>query len=235
MNENVENEEEEEEEESDKEDEVIESESDDKEQQEELDSDAEESENDSAESDEDSASNIPKIAKKQSYDVKEGRTAFIRNLPFEATEEDLRESFCKYGQIEYCKVVFDPETGHSRGSGFIKFKEPSIVDSVISDSENPADARNGGIFMEGRRLVVMKAVTRGKVKEIEKQTKEAKKDQKDKRNLSLAQEGVIFPDSEAAKEMSEADMKKREKARTEKKAKLKNQNYFVSRTRYVLK
>ena len=175
---------------------------------------------------------IPKAIKKQSHDVKEGKTVFIRNLPFEASEEELNELFSKYGPIDYCKIVIDQETGHSRGSAFIKFKDSAIVENVISDSED-MDGGNIGIFMEGRRLVVMKAVTRGKVNEIEKQNKEAKKDPKDKRNLSLAQEGVIFPNSEAAKEISEADMKKREKAWAEKKAKLKNQNYFVSRTRFV--
>ena len=176
---------------------------------------------------------IPKIVKKQSHDVKEGRTIFIRNLPFETTEEDLEERFSRYGPIHYCKVVVDPMTGHSRGSGFIKFKEIEAVDAAIAESE--VATSDGGIKIDGRRLVIMKAVTRGKVKEIEKEAKESKKDPKDKRNLHLANEGVIFPNSEAAKELSEADLKKRDKAWTEKKAKLKNQNYFISKTRLVFR
>ena len=183
-------------------------------------------------SDEDMERKVSEGTKKQSHDVKEGRTIFIRNLPFEASEEELSDLFSRYGQIFYCKIVVDQQTGHSKGSAFIKFKDPAVIDKVIADAENP-DPRTGGIIMEGRRLVVMKAVTRGKVMEFEKQRKDSKKEPKDKRNLSLAQEGVIFRNSEAAKELSEADMKKREKAWAEKKAKLKNQNYFISKTRLV--
>ena len=186
----------------------------------------------SDDSDKDMERKVPEETKKQSLDVKEGRTIFIRNLPFEASEEELNDLFAKYGQIFYCKVVFDQQTGHSKGSAFIKFKDSAVIDKVIADAENP-DPRTGGIIMEGRRLVVMKAVTRGKVMEYEKQRKDSKKEPKDKRNLALAQEGVIFRNSEAAKELSEADMKKREKAWAEKKAKLKNQNYFISKTRLV--
>ena len=177
---------------------------------------------------------ITEQPKKNSHDVKEGRTIFVRNLPFETSEEELTDLFSKYGSVFYSKIVVDPETGHSRGSAFVKFKDPAVLEQVISDAEG-TDPRHGGIFMEGRRLVVMKAVTRGKVMEFEKQRKDSRKDPKDKRNLALAQEGVIFPNSEAAKEISDADMKKREKAWAEKKAKLKNQNYFISRTRFVSK
>ena len=194
------------------------------------DSDEDDSSNDG--SDEDWESKIPEEAKKRSHDVKEGRTIFLRNLPFETSEEELNDLFSKYGQIFYSKIVVDQETGHSRGSAFIKFKDPATVEKVLLDAESE-DPRNGGIFLGGRKLVIMKAVTRGKVMEFEKQRKDSKKDPKDKRNLSLAQEGVIFPNSEAAKEISDADMKKREKAWSEKKAKLKNQNYFISRTRLV--
>lgn len=63
------------------------------------------------------------------------------------------------------------------------------------------------------------------------ENKESKKEPRDKRNLYLAREGVITAGSEAAKHLSKADLQKREKAETEKKAKLKNPNYFVSTTR----
>eukprot|EP00794_Sanderia_malayensis_P019156 gene19156-21076_t len=167
--------------------------------------------------------------KKQSKDAKEGKTIFLRNLPFEVSEEEIVESFEKYGDIDYCKIVYDQETGHSRGTAFVKYKEIDAADLAVSQAETELDDK--AIVIGERRIAVMKAVTKGKVKEIEKQKKLEKKDPKDKRNLYLADEGVIFPNSEAAKELSESDLKKREKARTEKKVKLKNQNYFISKTR----
>ena len=154
-------------------------------------------------------------------------------MPFETEEDELIELFSKFGPVDDCKLVVDKETGHSRGTAFVKFKDVSSTDAAVSASED-TDSKEEGIKFNGRRLFIVKAVTRGKVKEIEKEKKDAKKEPKDKRNIALATEGVIFPNSEAAKELSEADMKKREKAWAEKKAKLKNQNYFVSKTRLVV-
>eukprot|EP00795_Rhopilema_esculentum_P001199 gene1199-15565_t len=149
-------------------------------------------------------------------------------------EEELVELFSKFGPVDDCKLVVDRETGHSRGTAFVKFKDVSSTDAAVSASED-TDSKEEGIKFNGRRLFIVKAVTRGKVKEIEKEKKDAKKEPKDKRNVALATEGVIFPNSEAAKELSEADMKKREKAWADKKAKLKNQNYFVSKTRLSIR
>ena len=199
----------------------------DKEEEEDDESDAEDS-NDEEDSDNDDSEierQISKAARKQSHDAKEGRTVFIRNLPFETEEDELIELFSKFGPVDDCKLVVDKETGHSRGTAFVKFKDVSSTDAAVSASED-TDSKEEGIKFNGRRLFIVKAVTRGKVKEIEKEKKDAKKEPKDKRNIALATEGVIFPNSEAAKELSEADMKKREKAWAEKKAKLKKSKLF---------
>lgn len=77
-----------------------------------------------------------------------------------------------------------------------------------------------------------KAVTRGKAAELAKEKKmEGNREAKDKCNLYLAKEGLILPGSIAAQGLSKADLLKRKKAETEKKAKLENPNYFVSKTR----
>jgi nucleolar protein 4 len=51
----------------------------------------------------------------------------------------------------------------------------------------------------------------------------------------LAREGVITPGSEAAKDLSKADLQRRQKAEAEKKAKLQNPNCFVSTTRLCVR
>ena len=38
-----------------------------------------------------------------------------RNVPYDADETDLKEHFAQFGPVRYCRTVFDPETGMSRG------------------------------------------------------------------------------------------------------------------------
>lgn len=88
------------------------------------------------------------------------------------------------------------------------------------------------LSLDNFTLNVTKAVTRGKAAELAKEKKmEGNREAKDKRNLYLAKEGLILPGSTAAQGLSKADLLKRKKAETEKKAKLENPNYFVSKTR----
>ena len=44
--------------------------------------------------------------------------------------DELRDYFAKYGVIAEAMVKKDPYTGHSRGFGFVKFKDSSSVDRV---------------------------------------------------------------------------------------------------------
>jgi len=44
--------------------------------------------------------------------------------------DELRDYFAKYGPVAEAIVKKDPYTGHSRGFGFVKFKDPSSVDRV---------------------------------------------------------------------------------------------------------
>jgi hypothetical protein len=69
-----------------------------------------------------------------------------------------------------------------------------------------------GLFLDGYKLRVNIAVTRGKAEQLKTQTKESKKEPRDKRNVYLAREGVITPGSEAAKDLSKADLQRRQKA-----------------------
>jgi len=74
-----------------------------------------------------------------------------------------------------------------------------------------------------------------KQKKLQEENKLKKEDDSDKRNLYLGKEGAIYPDSEAAKSLSKTELAKRLKAEQEKKRKLKNSNYFVSKTRLSIR
>ncbi len=63
-----------------------------------------------------------KPIKKRSNDVSEGCTVFIKNVPFEATNDDLMQCCKRFGPIWYGLITKDPVSGHSKGTGFVKFK-----------------------------------------------------------------------------------------------------------------
>lgn len=63
-----------------------------------------------------------KAIHKKSNDVAEGCTVFIKNLPFEATDKDLWKVCRQFGPVWYAVITKDKVSGHSKGTGFVKFK-----------------------------------------------------------------------------------------------------------------
>ena len=45
---------------------------------------------------------------------------YIGNLPWGATEDELRALFGEFGSVESVAIITDRETGRSRGFGFIE-------------------------------------------------------------------------------------------------------------------
>lgn len=64
-----------------------------------------------------------------------GTTLFIRNVPFNATEDELRTLFRAFGPLRYARITMDPETGRSRGTGFACFWNKEDADKVIEQSD----------------------------------------------------------------------------------------------------
>lgn len=91
---------------------------------EEMDSDDEDSKNIKMETDSqaDDEEVNKKTIKKRSNDVSEGCTVFIKNIPFEATNDDLMQCCKRFGPIWYGLITKDHVSGHSKGTGFVKFK-----------------------------------------------------------------------------------------------------------------
>ena len=79
---------------------------------------------------------------------------YVANISFNATEQDIRDLFSEYGEIESVKMIKDKYTGQSRGFAFVEMETEDDVKKVIS-------ALNGTIFM-GRTLTVAKARTQQK-------------------------------------------------------------------------
>lgn len=47
------------------------------------------------------------------------KTIYVGNLPFSATEEDIRALFEKHGSVKAVKLITDRDTGRPRGFGFV--------------------------------------------------------------------------------------------------------------------
>ncbi|XP_062503994.1 uncharacterized protein LOC134180824 [Corticium candelabrum] len=202
------------------------------EDEEEEESDAESDENGSTE-EENKQPDVSTVSKKLSVkhyqpdDASEGRTVFVRSLPFDVDQSTVKDLFSQYGDLRYCRLIVDPRTGLPRGTAFIQYKEQSGFDYCLAESN---------LTLDGRKLEVMKAITPSQAKDISKQASKLKeKKHEDKRNLYLAKEGLILPGSAAANELSKADLAKRHKAETEKRSKLKNPNFIVSTTRLCVR
>ncbi len=75
-------------------------------------------------------------------------TIYVGNLPFSATEAEVRKLFEQHGTVESVKLVNDRETGRPRGFGF--------VDMPPADAQNAIQHTNG-LDMGGRPLRVNEA------------------------------------------------------------------------------
>ncbi|XP_069567255.1 RNA-binding protein 28 isoform X1 [Brachyistius frenatus] len=177
--------------------------------------------------DEDDESAQKKTSKKLlPSDVKEGKTVFIRNLSFDTEEEGLEEILLQFGELNYIKIVLHPDTEHSKGCAFAQFKTKEGADKCIAAAQN--EAENGGIRVDGRKLLVVEAVTR---EDATKLRVNKTKVETGTRNLYLAREGLIRAGTKAAEGVPEADMTKRTRFEEIKRAKLRDISVFVSKTR----
>ena len=76
---------------------------------------------------------------------------YVGNLPFSATEDEVRTLFSEYGTVDTVELLMDRETGRPRGFGFVQMNE-----------EDTAKAISGldGKEMGGRALRVNEAKER---------------------------------------------------------------------------
>ena len=56
---------------------------------------------------------------------------YVGNLAYGTTDDDLRAAFSPYGAISSARVVFDKETGRSRGFGFVEMASQSEALAAI--------------------------------------------------------------------------------------------------------
>ncbi|XP_042198717.1 DAZ-associated protein 1 isoform X2 [Callorhinchus milii] len=66
---------------------------------------------------------------------------FVGGLDWNTSQETLRDYFSQYGEVVDCVIMKDKMTNQSRGFGFVKFKDPNCVGTVLSSRPHNLDGR----------------------------------------------------------------------------------------------
>jgi len=78
---------------------------------------------------------------------------FVGNIPYSATEDDLRALFARCGTVASVRVITDFDTGRSKGYGFVEMATPQEAERAQRELNNSA--------MGGRTIIVNEARSRG--------------------------------------------------------------------------
>ena len=183
-------------------------------------------------------------------------TLFIRNLPFLADDGTLNDHFKQFGPVRYARVVMDPDTERSRGTGFVCFRNPEDASECLRRAPKPHTMQNNsekgnkfhakqsiledtqadplGFFtIDGRVLQVSRAVDREQARRltVEGQSARETRDQ-DKRRLYLLTEGTITEDSPMHATITKQELRLREDSLKQRQALIKsNPSLHLSLTR----
>jgi RNA recognition motif-containing protein len=78
---------------------------------------------------------------------------YVGNLDYGVTENDLKDAFAEFGEVESANIIKDKFSGQSKGFAFIEMPNNSEADAAIK-------ALNGSP-LKGRNLKVNQAKPRG--------------------------------------------------------------------------
>uniref|UniRef100_A0A7S2A4B9 RRM domain-containing protein n=1 Tax=Ditylum brightwellii TaxID=49249 RepID=A0A7S2A4B9_9STRA len=213
-------------------------------------------------------------------DIATQKTLFLRNVPFDATRHDLFELFRHYGEITGIYLVMDKMTGIGKGTAFVHFKTDASAKKVLADAypngqededgvekhgknrrnatheEEGEDGKNGGLYLNGRRIHINLAVDKSTASTFISNTSTEYdedgnpitiKQGKDRRYLYLKNEGRVADQSGSGgdkkfsksgntwEDLPESDQSKRSKAHQEKHTKLRSPLFFVNPCRLSLR
>jgi len=91
---------------------------------------------------------------------------YVGNLPYEITQEELREEFGTFGEVASVDIIKDRYTGRPRGFGFVEMPSVSQGQAAIAGlngktikdqtlnvnaARSPSGNRGGGSYGDRRR------------------------------------------------------------------------------------
>ena len=89
---------------------------------------------------------------------------YVTNIPFKATDSDLKELFQEYGEVTSAKIIIDKDTQRSRGFGFVEMPDNTAArkamttlngfnfqgkDLTVNEARPKTDAPRGGGYNRG--------------------------------------------------------------------------------------
>ncbi|KAF1990808.1 RNA-binding domain-containing protein [Aulographum hederae CBS 113979] len=185
-------------------------------------------------------------------------TLFVRNVPFTCTDEDLQEHFQQFGGVRYARIVFDPTTERSRGTGFVCFYKLTDAEKCLRNSPKPSQNPNqsagkdiaplsvlqdeyadpsGEYTIDGRILQISRAVDRNEASRLKDEglAKHRSRDV-DKRRLYLLSEGTIPHNSPLYERLPPSEKAMREASEKQRKALIEgNPSLHLSFTRLSIR
>ncbi len=90
---------------------------------------------------------------------------YVGSLPYEVTEEDLREEFGAFGEVASVNIITDRLSGRPKGFGFVEMASKSEAEAAITglngktlkertimvnEARPRTDSRGGGSYGERR-------------------------------------------------------------------------------------
>ena len=117
------------------------------------------------------------------------RTLFIRSLPLQAGEAELRTCLAPFGKLQYVTVVRDAATRISRGTAFARFAAPESAEAVL------ADTHRRGLRLQGHTCEVSRALSKKQAgDEAEARRASAHAKEGSRRNMHLcARSSLLSP------------------------------------------
>jgi len=58
---------------------------------------------------------------------------YVGNLPFSATEDEIRSVFSAHGEVHSVALINDRETGRPRGFGFVEMDDDAALAAIESE------------------------------------------------------------------------------------------------------
>ena len=66
----------------------------------------------------------------------------VLSLPWKTSEHELKNYFSRFGQVVFANIKKDPESGNSRGFGFIRFESYESQQKAMAQQNHEIEGRN---------------------------------------------------------------------------------------------
>jgi nucleolar protein 4 len=193
--------------------------------------------------------------------LRQKRTLFLRNLPFDTTRHDLFKLLSRFGHIQSIYLVRDKSTEMLKGTAFVTFTKAQsaerTIQNALSDassflsqrdtttaSDGRTDATKPGassLLLNGRKILIDYAVDKETALTFD--SKEHSIPSADRRNMYLQAEARVESSSSDPNannkntwdDLPDQDQKKRQNALKDKTTKLQSPIFFINPNRLSIR